>query len=164
VELIAGAGFAASPHYLLKCQCTKEVAAGEIVSFPVHIAHDAVVLKWNFETQGGDIAFGVQLHDSGEGGTGGGGGSGDLEDDDAGAAGFEDDDDEGTQQLVESKREDSNDVVAHGTLQLKGFQGDTVELRWDNSYSWFTAKTLTYDVELLPLVEDAASTAVVEAP
>tara|TARA_B110000208_G_scaffold168784_1_gene209143 strand:+ start:126 stop:608 length:483 start_codon:yes stop_codon:yes gene_type:complete len=157
-------GFAASPHYLLKCQCTKEVAAGEIFSFPVHIAHDAVVLKWNFETQGGDIAFGVQLHDSGEGGTGGGGGSGDLEDDDAGAAGFEDDDDEGTQQLVESKREDSNDVVAHGTLQLKGFQGDTVELRWDNSYSWFTAKTLTYDVELLPLVEDAASTAVVEAP
>ena len=145
---------AASPRYLLKCQCTKEVAAGEVFTFPVHIAHDAVVLKWNFETSGGDIAFGVQLHDDAEEG---GGGGGDLDDDEY----------EGTQQLVESKREDSNDVVAHGTLQLKGFDGDTVELRWDNSFSWFTAKKLTYDVELLPMTQEEDSvgaSATPEAP
>ena len=50
-------------------------------------------------------------------------------------------------------------------MQLKGFNGDTVELRWDNSFSWFTAKKLTYDVELLPMTaEEAAASATPNAP
>mmetsp|Transcript_1634 Transcript_1634/g.2466 ORF Transcript_1634/g.2466 Transcript_1634/m.2466 type:complete len:530 (+) Transcript_1634:189-1778(+) len=96
------------------------IQAGSAQEIPVSVFPGCSV-EWNFQTEGGDIAFGIILEDK----------HGQVS------------------QIVEEMRYEANEETIHGKLLIE--KSGTLWLRWDNTYSWFTNKELVYSVTRDPI-------------
>lgn len=118
-----------------------EIGAGTQFEVPVQ-AYEGCILTWSFETSGGDISFGVT-----------------FQADEANKTILDAEDDSRRTMpsavvlkpgeevvLSENRRYSSDTVQVQGTVQIA--RPGTITLKWDNSYSYFKGKTLTYSVEL----------------
>jgi hypothetical protein len=85
-------------------------------------------VKYEFETEGGDIDFGIDFV---AGGTGTGEGAG------AGAA---------AEEIIKVGRMPSDLEPIRG--QFKAPSEGVIVFKWNNEYSWFTSKNLSYMIEM----------------
>ena len=123
---------------------------GTSFEIPV-LAYEGCVLVYSFSTTGGDMGFGVTFKE--EERTPAAYGPGTDADDDSrstsAAAGAETNTNNGAAQetvLLAPKRYGSDAKEVTGTLRVA--RAGTLNLSWDNSFSYFTSKTLKYTVEL----------------
>lgn len=101
------------------------VGAGSSWTLPVSVARAGSVLRWNFSTASGELAFAVRYRAPGTG--------------DNGVA----------RELLASRRfSSSRHEPHHGSLRCN--EPGTYELVFDNTFSWITRKEVSYSVQLLP--------------
>mmetsp|Transcript_3667 Transcript_3667/g.4897 ORF Transcript_3667/g.4897 Transcript_3667/m.4897 type:complete len:429 (+) Transcript_3667:119-1405(+) len=105
-----------SKNERLKLKTTEvTIQAGSAQEIPVSVFPGCSV-EWNFQTEGGDIAFtAIMENEKGE-----------------------------ATVLQEEARYNSQEETCHGKIMLE--KEGTLWLRWDNTYSWFTNKKLVYSV------------------
>lgn len=94
------------------------IPAGETFLLPVHVERGGSTLSYGFETKGYDINFGIEAKD----------------------------DQKQLTQLLPMSRVESQNMSEQGKVEIK--EPSLVTLKWDNTYSWMTNKTLSYTITL----------------
>lgn len=94
------------------------VPAGEAFSLPIHVERGGSILSYGFETKGYDINFGIDAKDERMNLT----------------------------ELMPMTRVESQNMSEQGKVEIK--EPSLITLKWDNSYSWMTNKTLSYTITL----------------